>query len=44
MFVKYFSKSGHRKTGDKVEGWNKWFLQWFFGRWGLAGFWLIFDV
>jgi hypothetical protein len=31
MLVKYFSKTGHAKTGDKVEGWKERFLQWFFG-------------
>jgi hypothetical protein len=30
MLVKHFSKTGHGKTGDKVEGWNEWFLQWVF--------------
>jgi hypothetical protein len=29
MLVKHFSKTGHAKMGDRVEGWNKRFLQWF---------------
>jgi hypothetical protein len=53
MFVKHFSKSGHRKMGDRVEGWNIPVSQqslesWFVARWWVAegrnppyGFWVL---
>ncbi len=31
LLVKYFSKTGHRKTGGRVEGWNEWVLKWVLG-------------